>query len=212
MNLATLGQGAKVIELILQKETPAKQMQELLETGLLADLLDANVDTVNREDFRKLLGLGKLMPDMMELVGIVLPEKKKTLTDRIKDGGYDWTNPYITEKRFPLTLPAGPQKLFLAHYNKVVSGKKVEEWAGKNGYKVGLMDDLLAVGSHPEYKELQRQFSIVALGSSAVIHGNRHVPLLYRGGAGRGLRLRRRGSGFSELCRFLLFREENLDT
>lgn len=212
MNVATLGQGAKVLELILQKETPVAQMQDLLKRGLLADLLDANVGSVDREDFRKLLGLGNLMPDLMELTGVALPEKKRTLTDRIKDGGYDWVNGDITEERFPLTLPAGPRKLFLAHYNKVMNGKKVDEWASKNGYKVGLTDDLLAVGCHPEYKDLQRKFPIIALGSPAVIPGPRRVPYLDGSDAERRLYLYWNVHDVGDSCRFLLFREEPLDT
>lgn len=208
MSLTTLGQGAKVIELILQKETPAKQMQDLLESGLLADLLDANVGSVNREDFRKLLGLGKPMPDMMELLGIALPELSVTYGDRIAAGGYDWKDSGITEKRFPLTLPAGPRDLVLVHFNKVMSTQKVEQWAKENGYEVAFFDDLLAVGSHPDYKELQRQFPIIQLGSSAEVDGHRRVPFLSRHDAERNLYLRwYDGLDWNGRCRFLLVRK-----
>lgn len=207
MNLTTLGQGVKVMELILQKEVPAEQMQDLLQSGLLADLLDANIGSVNREDFRKLLGLGKVMPDLMELTGIVLPELSVTYGDRIAAGGYDWKDDVITEKRFPLTLPAGPRNLVLVHFNKVMTSQKVEVWAADNGYEVALFDDLLAVGSHPEYKELQRQFPIIQLGSSAEVRGGRRVPSLSRGGAGRSLCLDWYGFDWFEDCRFLLVRK-----
>lgn len=208
MNLTTLGQGAKVIELILQKETPAEQMQDLLKSGLLADLLDANVGSVNREDFRKLLGLGKLMPDIMELAGIILPNQSVTYGDRIAAGGYDWKDGDITEKRFPVTLPAGPRNLVLVHFNKVMSTQKVEAWAKENGYEFALFDDLLAVGSHPDYKELQRQFPIIQLGSSARVCGDRSVPCLDRNDAGRYLDLRwYDDDGWNDSCRFLLVRK-----
>jgi hypothetical protein len=207
MNLTTLGQGAKVLELILQKEVPVEQMQELLKSGLLADLLDADVGNVNREDFRQLLGLSRLMPDIMELKGIVLPEQSVTYGDRIAAAGYDWKDDAITEKLFPLTLPAGPRNLVLVHFNKVMRTKTVEAWVKENGYELALFDDLLAVGSHSEYKELQRQFPIIQLGSSTEVGGRRSVPGLFRDGSRRGLSIGWCGDGWTGRCRFLLVRK-----
>lgn len=48
--------------LIDQKGTPEDQLQALYRSGLLADLLDANVDKIDRETFRKVCGLGPLVP------------------------------------------------------------------------------------------------------------------------------------------------------
>ncbi|MBI2024966.1 MAG: hypothetical protein HYT03_02695 [Candidatus Harrisonbacteria bacterium] len=56
MKDATLAQGNQVLNLILQKQTPAKQLQDLLESGLLSDLLCANLQGVNREEFRRVCG------------------------------------------------------------------------------------------------------------------------------------------------------------
>jgi len=210
MNLATLGQGAKVLELILQKGTPAEQMQDLLQSGLLADLLDANVDSVNREDFRTLLGLAKLFPDpvVTELPGITLPDQSVTYGDRIAAGGYDWEDDDITEQRFLLTLPAGPRNLVLAHFNKVMNTQEVEQWGKENGYELALFDDLLAVGSHPEYKKLQRQFPIIQLGSSAEVSGSRCVPCLDESDAERRLCLSWcNDTDWNDDCRFLLVRK-----
>lgn len=55
--MTTLAQGNQVLNLILQHHIPNHQMQKLLASGLLADLLDANVDIVDRDNFRDLLGL-----------------------------------------------------------------------------------------------------------------------------------------------------------
>ncbi len=57
MKLATRAQRSKVLDLITQKQVPASQLQDLLESGLLADLLYANVASVNRVEFRRILGL-----------------------------------------------------------------------------------------------------------------------------------------------------------
>lgn len=208
MNLTTLGQGAKVLELILQKETNSEQMQNLLESGLLADLLDANVGSINREDFRKLLGLGKLIPDIMELTGVLLPELSVTLGDRIAAGDYAWKDDAITEKQFPLTLPAGPRNQVLVHFNKVITTQTVETWAKENGYEVALFDDQLAVGSHPKYKELQRQFPIIQLGSSAEVYGYRSVTHLDGNDTWRNLYLHCCDDNvWNNNCRFLLVRK-----
>jgi hypothetical protein len=209
MNITTLGQGAKVLQLILQKETTSEQMQDLLESGLLADILDANVGSVNREDFRELLGLGKT-PDIMELTGVVLPELSVTYGDRINAGGYDLKDKAIKQKRFPLTLPAGLRNLVLVHFNKVMTNQEVAVWAKENGYEFALFDDLLAVGSHPEYKDLQRQFPIIQLGSSARVYGSQCMPCLWcRHGTKRDLYLSWfLGSlGWAVRCRFLLVRK-----
>lgn len=57
MKDATLAQGNQVLNLILQKETPASQLQALIESGLLSDVLDANVEAVDRKKFRAVIGL-----------------------------------------------------------------------------------------------------------------------------------------------------------
>ncbi len=57
MKDATLAQGNQVLNLILQKQTPAEQLQTLIQSGLLSDLLDANVEEVNRDKFREVIGL-----------------------------------------------------------------------------------------------------------------------------------------------------------
>jgi len=64
MNDATLAQGNQMLNLILQKKTPAKNLQQLLASGLQSMLLDAcnesNIATVNPFVFREILGLGRV--------------------------------------------------------------------------------------------------------------------------------------------------------
>jgi len=57
MKNVTLKQGNQVLNLVLQKDVPREQLQELLASGLLADLLDANIQQVDRIKFREVLGL-----------------------------------------------------------------------------------------------------------------------------------------------------------
>ncbi len=55
---ASWKQAANLLTLVSNKGTPTGQIQKLYSSGLLADLLDANVDEVDRAEFRKVLGLG----------------------------------------------------------------------------------------------------------------------------------------------------------
>lgn len=55
---ASWKQAANLLTLVSNKGTPTGQIQKLYSSGLLADLLDANVDEVNRDEFRGVLGLG----------------------------------------------------------------------------------------------------------------------------------------------------------
>ena len=57
MKMATLKQAGKVLKLVEETEIPLEQLQKLLASGLLSDLLKANLDEINRHEFRKLCGL-----------------------------------------------------------------------------------------------------------------------------------------------------------
>ena len=65
---ATLGQAAKMLSLF--EETPIDQVQALLASGLLADLRDADIAEIERDNFRKFVGLKPLTP-LLELIGTV---------------------------------------------------------------------------------------------------------------------------------------------
>ena len=57
MKDTTLAQGNGILNLILQKAVPAEQLQSLIESGILSDILDANVAEIDRKKLRKFLGL-----------------------------------------------------------------------------------------------------------------------------------------------------------
>lgn len=61
MKTATLKQSAKILSLF--EDTPLEQVQDLLESGILADLRDANVSKINRDEFRRLIGLKPFIAD-----------------------------------------------------------------------------------------------------------------------------------------------------
>lgn len=59
-NPATLKQSAKILSIF--EDTPAYQVQAILESGFLADLRDADVNNVDRDEFRKMLDLKPVKP------------------------------------------------------------------------------------------------------------------------------------------------------
>ncbi len=69
MKIATLEQGMKVQKMIVDKGMPSDQLQWALESGALSDLLDANPDGFDREEFRKFLGLKPLNLPLLIPVG-----------------------------------------------------------------------------------------------------------------------------------------------
>lgn len=81
MKTATLKQASKILSLVEQKETPCDQLQKLLSSGLFSDLLEADVDGVDRDAFRRLVGLKPLNPPLLEpLNTIKVPATEKFAT------------------------------------------------------------------------------------------------------------------------------------
>ncbi len=58
MKDATLKQAGKILD--LAKDVPCEQVQKVIASGLLSDLLNANIDEIDRDAFRRLIGLKKL--------------------------------------------------------------------------------------------------------------------------------------------------------
>lgn len=67
--MGTLRQASKILSLF--EDTPDNQIQDVLASGLLADLRDGNIAGVKRDEFRKLLGLKPLNPPLLKRVGTV---------------------------------------------------------------------------------------------------------------------------------------------
>lgn len=57
MSTATFDQAKQFLTLVSQKNVPAEKLQAIYNSGLLSDLLDGNLDEVNRDEFRRILGL-----------------------------------------------------------------------------------------------------------------------------------------------------------
>lgn len=125
-----------------------------------------------------------------------------SLVDMIKAGAYDWVNPDITEANFPKT---GTRETVvsaeLIHFNKFISSDNAVLDMDKLGYRSATIHELLSFGA--KNPDVQRQFTIVALGSSCEVDGDRRVACLYRSVSGRGLGLGWWGGDWFGDCRFL---------
>lgn len=57
MSNASFGQAVHLLAFVGQKDPKLEQLQKLYTSGLLSDLFDGNIDQVDRDKFRKALGL-----------------------------------------------------------------------------------------------------------------------------------------------------------
>lgn len=116
----------------------------------------------------------------------------ETFEQMIVAGRYDWTSDNITAERFPIKgsgTATFETKLF--HFNRRISSEEAVKLIisadPTNPWQVAQIEHELAYGA--TYPEEQRQFPIVALGSSGKLVGYRFVSYLRRYGAERVLDL-----------------------
>lgn len=130
-----------------------------------------------------------------------------SLAKMIKAGKYDWKNDNITAKNFPVK-GEGKQAVVpeLVHLNRFASTDEVLAHMEANNLRPATLPELLAFGE--KYPDVQREFPIVALGSSWVSpDGGRGVTCLWGGGGGRRLDLIWCEVGWGDSCRFLVVRK-----
>ena len=79
--MATPGQCAQVLHLLSQRQVPREQMTRLFDSGILSDVLDANLDMVDRDDLRRALGLNPELPPLVVDPSTIGPAPKDRPTD-----------------------------------------------------------------------------------------------------------------------------------
>lgn len=196
MNKVTYRQAQHVLKIVGQQDLTGQQLQQLLASGLFTDILEAAATDgfakLHRDTVRVALGLPKLTPDpSVTKLGKLTVSDTATIEEMTRAGEYEGYKPNIDLicKHFSITR-RGPRKLYLVHFKKNMDTKEVEQAvAAMPDKELALVEDLLAVGAHPSYRELQREFPIICLGSSAVLDGDRHVPCLDGWGGERRLGL-----------------------
>ncbi|MDO8493233.1 MAG: hypothetical protein Q7S19_01675 [bacterium] len=173
------------------------RVQALVDSGVLADILESDPTKVDRNELRKFLGL---TPTELE----VLIDYTQTLEQMITAGHYDWANSDITAKRFPLKGEGKvARKAYLVHFDHGISSENAIKELDKQGKRPATIEELLAFGA--KYPEIQRKFPVVALGSSAKVDGDRSVAYLDRYGSARRLHLVWWDGDWNANYRFLAF-------
>lgn len=179
METMTTRQLMKFVETAEQKGmTPAK-FQNLLGSGLPADLMEADPSAINRDDFRKFLGLSPL--EFYALVNFGL-----TLTQMIAEAHFDWVNDNITPERFPV-VGRGTKKYKFKIYEpkRNISSEDATERMRSDGFPAARHEVGLAFAREFPNEQLKRPIAL--LGLSAEWRGARVVVCLGRLGAKRDL-------------------------
>lgn len=116
---------------------------------------------------------------------------------------FDWVNSDITEENFPIEkVRKGDYRLY--HFDKPISSEDVLKEMEKEGYSPANIYELLS------WRDWNNKDWVVALGSSCVLDGDRHVAYLYRYGSERYVNLYWWSYGWCGGYRFLAVR--NLET
>jgi hypothetical protein len=175
------------------------------QSGTFGHLKSFVSNPVNRRN------LGKLVMGTLELAKptqySVTIDYAKSVEQMKSDGQYDWSNDNINGENFPITGEGVIETMLeLVHFDRVVGTSEAEAELDKMGLRPATIEEILAFGA--KYPEIQREFPIIALGSSWVSRfGNRFVPDLSRDGSERSLNLDWSGNQWSEICRFLAVRK-----
>ena len=201
MKNATFGQAVKILSMVEQKEVPRDQLQKLLGSGLLSDLLDADVDAIDRSVFRQAIGLVPLN------VFNLTVDFNRSVEDGIKAGKYDWKSDGITSEHFS-SQETGMAEVAveLFHFSKDMETEGVLKEMEKKGYRPATLKELLAFGE--KYPDLQRKFPIIAFGSVwQVPRGDRCCACLDGYASTRALFLGWVVDGWRGDCRFAAVRK-----
>ena len=174
---ATLRQAAKILSLF--NETSVEQVQAIIKSGFLADLRDGNIDGVNRDAFRQLIGLKRLN------IYTLLANYDRSVEEAIKAGKYNWFDNNITSNHFP-SEEAGAKEVSieLVHFGRNMVTDEVLSELDK-GVRLATLKELLALGS--VWQDLS---------------GRRFCACLCRCGSERYLGLGSVGSKWRDYCRF----------
>lgn len=138
----------------------------------------------------------------------VTVDYNQSFRDMIKAGRYDLIDSEISEEHFPIDGQGRIEtNLVLVHFNRKMSSDAVLKELEQRGLRPGMLPELLAFGA--KYPDIQRQFPIIALGSSWTrsLFADCDVPCLKAevsaGVSKRRLSLAWCGSNWAIYCRFL---------
>ncbi len=129
------------------------------------------------------------------------------LAEAIDAGNYQGVHSAITSQNFPSTRHGQAQvEIVLVRYDRRMTSEEVLSELDKEGLRPAELPEFLAFGA--EYPEVQRQFSVVGLGSVwRDRKGYHNVPCLYEASDGRYLDLHWWDDGWYSFSRFAVLRK-----
>jgi len=129
------------------------------------------------------------------------------LAEAIDAGNYQGVNSSITVQNFPSTRHGRVElEILLVRYDCRMTSEEVLGELDKEGLRPAELPEFLAFGA--EYPEVQRQFSVVGLGSVWKDRkGYRNVPCLYEASEARYLDLHWWDDGWYSFSRFAALRK-----
>ena len=195
--MATPKQMRKLIQLF--EETPTEQMQSVLGSGFLTDLRDANISQIKRDKFREVCGLTLRRPFDTILLTV---DETKTVEELVSEGKYDFDNDNINSENFsrPENGTKIEKNIVLFDFGKKMISEQVIAEMEKKGYRPATAHENLSLGI--ALPELQRDFSIIALGSVCVMDDICYVVGLCEIGGRRYAGLGRFSANWGGSCRF----------
>lgn len=203
MKPATLKQGRHILESL--ETAPVEQVQAVIDSGFLADILAANVEQVDRNDLRRVLGLQPLFAEArLRTLKVVTTRKVKvsvdfdaTIEQLVKTGHYDYANSNITGANFPTTGQGQlAQELELFQFSIGPESEEVEAYFRANGLEAVGMRHCLAVGR--QHQDLQRSIWMVFLGDAWPGPNGFELGVLGGNSARRSLGLGRRAGAWNQ--------------
>jgi hypothetical protein len=184
-------------------------MRRLLEAGLSYEALQMPIDDPEmRGRLVRFWMSGGFTLAAADVFHIVV-NHAESLAQMITVGNYDWVNPNISEKNFPVKGKGQVEfNVELVHYGKSMNSDNIVQDMASRGLRPATLLELLAFGT--AYPDKQREFPIVAFGSVRLRwNGQEYVACLNGDGSKRGLRLRFWGGDWDDDYRFLAVRKQH---
>lgn len=201
-----------IADLINESKLTGKQLSNLRESKLLADLFEAacmpEFTTVNRHAVRKVLGL---IPEYYMIDLDIVISADATIDTLINQGGYQGRQSSIDVIRQVCSIHyRGNRKLHLLWFKHQIDNEDLYRvFQNLTHMKEASEADLLALGAHPTFK-FQQDFPVVAGGSIVGREGGvvRCVLCIHGTASNRLLELTPYNTRWPMDCRFLLVEKE----
>lgn len=152
----TLDQKNQILNLFKNKSF--EQIQKLLRSQLLSDLLNANIKSIDRDTFRVVIGLKPLTSFPITI------DYDLSMESLIEQGKYDIKNKDVNSENFKNTKRGKTNLIIrLMRFNKKITLKKVFEEIDNQGFRPAESMELLAFGI--KYPEEYKKRAVLALGN-----------------------------------------------